>query len=310
VSAGGLAPTAGRASLPARAIARPVLDALGGEPVAGVVAGVARSAAYVHFDGFVVAVSGRRVPLMPNAVGLGWSAGAPRWPAPGRAVRLTRGRLDLGAGTAVTWDATRPPVWDAVPCLVAAATPVALAERGRGVLAACGVRADAGSTDLAAPLVGSGLAVAADRAGRLGLALLLGSVTARDPEMAARGAALLVGRGPGLTPEGDDLLAGAAAVIAVAGERADFDAAARAAWLRAVRRLDLRRLTTPLSATLLELATRGHVVEPVHGLLDFTAGGEARWTGALERLERIGHSTGRAYALATGATAVLLASSR
>ena len=99
----------------------------------------------------------------------------------------------------------------------------------------------------------------------------------------------LVGRGPGLTPEGDDLVAGAAAVLAAAG---------RDRLAAALVGTDLRRRTTTLSATLLELAAAGLGPEPLQALL---AGDRA----ALGRLLRLGHSTGRAYAL--GAAAALAA---
>jgi len=95
----------------------------------------------------------------------------------------------------------------------------------------------------------------------------------------------LVGRGPGLTPEGDDLVAGAAAVLAASG---------RGSLAAALVGTDLRRRTTALSATLLELAGTGLGPEPLQALL---AGDPA----ALDRLLRLGHSTGRAYALGAAA---------
>jgi hypothetical protein len=98
----------------------------------------------------------------------------------------------------------------------------------------------------------------------------------------------LLGRGPGLTPEGDDVLAATAAVIAAG----PWPPATRDAWLRALLPPDLRRRTTALSATLLELAVAGQAIEPLHGL--FGNG----WRAALARLLRLGHSTGRAYATA------------
>jgi Protein of unknown function (DUF2877) len=99
------------------------------------------------------------------------------------------------------------------------------------------------------------------------------AIETRDPER-------LLGRGPGLTPEGDDYLA---AIVAVAGWPRD--------WLPP----DLRRRTTALSATLLELATEGQVVEPLQALTG------PRWRGALHRLLAFGHSTGRAYAVGAAA---------
>jgi hypothetical protein len=65
--------------------------------------------------------------------------------------------------------------------------------------------------------------------------------------------------------------------------------------------------TTALSVTLLELAARGQVVEPAGRLLDLSTEGERGWPGALRRLERLGHGSGRAYALGIGAAAWLLA---
>jgi uncharacterized protein DUF2877 len=97
----------------------------------------------------------------------------------------------------------------------------------------------------------------------------------------------LIGRGPGLTPEGDDVVAGMAGVLAAA-ERHDDVAALLGA--------DLRRRTTALSATLLELAARGMGPEPLQAVL-------AGRPGALDRLLAMGHTSGRAYA--RGAAAAL-----
>jgi Protein of unknown function (DUF2877) len=110
------------------------------------------------------------------------------------------------------------------------------------------------------------------------------ALVARDAPAARAEAERLIGLGPGLTPEGDDLLAGALAVSAVLHGQ-----------LPGVLPDDLRARTTKLSATLLELAARGAVLEPVHGLL--TPG----WRAALTRLQHVGHSTGRAYAAGAGA---------
>ena len=65
----------------------------------------------------------------------------------------------------------------------------------------------------------------------------------------------------------------------------------------------LRALTTPLSATLLELAAAGAGPKPVHALLDL---GDERWRGALRELEGLGASSGRAIALGVGAAAAVL----
>ncbi len=112
---------------------------------------------------------------------------------------------------------------------------------------------------------------------------LVRAVETRDPSLAAAAGARLIGRGGGLTPEGDDLVAGVAAVVA-SSPWVGADA-----WLEALVGPDLRSRTTALSATLLELAVRGMGPEPLQALF----AGDAR---ALERLVALGHSTGRAYA--------------
>ena len=90
----------------------------------------------------------------------------------------------------------------------------------------------------------------------------------------------LIGRGPGLTPEGDDFVAGLAAVLAAASRHDD---------VAALLGHDLRRRTTALSATLLELAARGMGPEPLQAVLAGRASG-------LPRLFAMGHTSGRAYA--------------
>lgn len=86
----------------------------------------------------------------------------------------------------------------------------------------------------------------------------------------------LAGRGGGLTPSGDDVLAGyAAGLVLWHGRRAE---AAAIAELAAAR-------TTRLSATLLRLAAEGALPEPAHRLLE---------DGDPEPLRGFGHSSGRA----------------
>ena len=224
-------------------VATPVRERLEGRR--GVVAGGDRGAAYADLDGFVVALTARGVPLMPNGIGLA-----------GRAPP---------AGTRFTVDGAHS--WD--PTLTLGDDP---AGRGEEIL----------------------VALRDDRA--RGGAEILEAVERRDPELAARAAAALIGRGPGLTPEGDDLVAATAAVVAAG----PWPAPERDAWLKALLPEDLRGRTTALSATLLELAVTGATIEPLHGLFG------DHWRPALARLEKLGHSTGRAYALAAALTATRL----
>lgn len=102
-----------------------------------------------------------------------------------------------------------------------------------------------------------------------GLAALPGAVTAlhavtraiaaRDRSAATRSARPLVGLGPGLTPSGDDALAGVeAALRAVSHSLAGFVAGILA---------DVDERTTTVSAMLLRHAARGEFAERVHRLL-------------------------------------------
>lgn len=224
----------------AATVATPLLELKphlkGTVPFKRVVEGSGVGAAYVEVGGFVVALTAKGVPLMPNGVGLTGPA-----PAPGATVRVAL------AG-AVPWE----------PRL---RLPADAAQRGAAVLDALGAAPP--DDDLAR------------------------AVAAGDPDAARAAAAGLVGLGPGLTPEGDDRLAGTAAVLAARG------------WAPTWLPGELRRRTSALSATLLELAAAGRVVEPVHGLFG------DRWRPALERLLAIGGSTGRAYATSAAAAATL-----
>ena len=106
---------------------------------------------------------------------------------------------------------------------------------------------------------------------RAAVAALFAALRSGDVAARRRAALALLGRGPGLTPEGDDLLAGAAAVAAAAGDPLALPPA-------------LRTLTTPLSATLLELAARRAPRRaPVHALLDLA---DEHWRAAAARARR------------------------
>jgi Protein of unknown function (DUF2877) len=150
-----------------------------------------------------------------------------------------------------------------------------------------------------------GLATAADPEGARGLTLLFQAVRERDPEPATAGARALLGRGPGLTPEGDDLLAAVAGTLAVLGPATGLVGSARDALLAALAPVPGR--TTALSATLLALAAERRLAEPAGRLLDLTPTGGTAWPAALSRLVRLGHGSGRAYAAGIAATAALLA---
>jgi Protein of unknown function (DUF2877) len=178
----------------------------------------------------------------------------------------------LGPGPQTVWDPVVAPI-EPGP---------ALAARGMAILRALGV---ASPTAVATALGTDPL-----RPPPAAVAALLAALRSGDAPAQRRAARALLGRGPGLTPQGDDLLAGAAVVAAAAGAPLALPPEARA-------------LTTPLSATLLELAAAGAAPKPVHALLDLAGG---RWQAALRELEGLGASSGRAIALGVGAAAATL----
>jgi hypothetical protein len=289
------------AALPAHLVAAPVLERADGGRL-GVVMGVGATATWVDLDGFVVIVTTREVPLLPNAVALPAAAGALSRPgvAPGATARLGPGRVDLGA-LRVTWDPAAPPAWDPTVPVPGDADPKVVARHGEALLDALGVRPGA---DVVRELARAGLATAADPEGAAALTLLFRAVRERDPDPAATASRALLGRGPGLTPEGDDLLAAVAGTLAVLGPGTGVERATRERFLAALMPGPGR--TTALSATLLALAAERRLAEPAGRLLDLGPDGETAWPGALSRLERLGHGSGRAYAAGIAATASLL----
>ncbi|WP_230465943.1 DUF2877 domain-containing protein [[Actinomadura] parvosata] len=152
---------------------------------------------------------------------------------------------------------------------------------------------------------------------------LLGAVTAAEQ---------LVGLGPGLTPSGDDVLAGLLVTLRHLGVAAGCGRAVWLAdWLAATVTFDARTRTTPISATLLHCAARGEASPEVIAVLRGVAGRQplepalrrqalepalrrpalepARrqaLESALRRLHRLGHTSGAdlAQGIAIGVAAV------
>jgi uncharacterized protein DUF2877 len=270
-------------------VATPVLERLAAGATGGVAHVVSGGAAYLDLPGFVLALTVRGVPPMPNGIVV---AGLPEAGGPASAAP---GRVAIG-GHEVTWDAAHPPRWEPALPRADPGERAALARRGQAILAALGVEGAAS--------IAGGLAVTATGRGADGAHHLRRALFDRDADEAALAAERLVGLGVGLTPEGDDLLAATAAVLVAVGDAAGFAPADRAPFLAALVPADIGRRTTALSATLLRLAAEGRAVEPLHALVDVS---DAHWREALVRLEGAGASTGHAYAVAAGATLRMLA---
>lgn len=117
----------------------------------------------------------------------------------------------------------------------------------------------------------------------------------------------LMGLGPGLTPSGDDMLAGLLVTLRAVGSAAGVGRAVWLAdWLAAAVTFDARTRTTPISATLLHCAARGEAgLETIAVLRGLT--GRQPLEPAVHRLLRLGHTSGAdlAWGIRTGASAVL-----
>lgn len=120
---------------------------------------------------------------------------------------------------------------------------------------------------------------------------LFGAVTAAEQ---------LVGLGPGLTPSGDDVLAGLLVTLRHLGAATGVERAVRlAGWLAATVTFDARTRTTPISATLLHCAARGQASPEVIDVLRALAGRQAL-RPALCRLHALGHTSGSDLAQGVG----------
>jgi hypothetical protein len=264
----------------------------------GTVLGSSPTAAYLAFGGVVVALTARRVPLMPNGASVIESDGLDAFEA-GTSVHVLSEGLRAGR-VEVVWDKAVP--LDLAVPLNRGFDARAVALRGNELLGAM-ERDDDPVTAIAAACLGL---AAGD--GLEAVRQLLTALTDGRPECAREAAGLLTGRGPGLTPDGDDLLAAAAAATRSFECPAGMGQGVARGLRAALVVDDLGDRTGALSATLLRLAVEGQVINPVRGLLDLSID-RATWMRALNRLERIGHSTGTTYALGCALTAVALAGS-
>jgi hypothetical protein len=124
------------------------------------------------------------------------------------------------------------------------------------------------------------------------------AVRSADPEPPVRA---VLGRGPGLTPSGDDALAGALLVCHGLGCGARLVAAVR----------ERRAATTAVSAALLTAAADGYAARPVVRFVDAVLAGDAgRVDAALPAVLDIGHSSGRDLLTGVGAAVRALAAAQ
>jgi hypothetical protein len=103
-------------------------------------------------------------------------------------------------------------------------------------------------------------------------------------------AGLIGGRGAGLTPAGDDILAGALLVARVVRDGSPTDS-----WT--LRQCARRAPTSDIARAFLTCAARGRCIEPAHALLNGLANADrGAVQSAADELRRFGSSSGAALA--------------
>lgn len=219
-------------------------------------------------DRTVLAIEGVTGAKLPNAVRI---TGVPRL-APDVAGVIGGGLLRVGPLQVRVrrW-------WDPRPRVPAghAATVVGLRRHRDGLAPSGG--AHVARTGLAGPLDALADAAAAH------------DVAAVDPVLDQ-----LIGRGPGSTPSGDDVVAGLLATLITLGPSDGPSARFAAALGAGVTRC--RNRTTPLSATLLRCASDGAVTAAasrVLALLGTSRAPRSAWRSAVAALASLGHTSGR-----------------
>lgn len=259
----------------------PLRASLTGPSADWTVAAVHRAAAYLRSaDGTVLALCTPEATRLPCTVGVAAMEGVPLRLCVGEAAVVGEHRVEVpGALVRVTrW-------FDPVPTL-AEPTAAAVERAGEALRAA----AAAVSRGPASPAL------------RAGCDELHRSLSDGDGVAAVAAAGGLLGLGPGSTPSGDDVLAGALVTLRLLARRHD---GARLAWERAgaalarwvVARAPSR--TTIVSAALLRHAARG---EPSAEVADVLRGvcGRGSLDGAVGRLLAVGHTSGADLAAGIG----------
>lgn len=126
--------------------------------------------------------------------------------------------------------------------------------------------------------------------------LLERALVERSPDALVAAGEMMIGRGPGLTPESDDYLAGAVAALRVFGDALEDEAATGMLDVATEPLEGIANVrTTTLSASLLRCAMRGEVAEPATRLIRAIAGRGSVGEG-YEALRSVGDTSGPALA--------------
>ena len=253
-------------SLVATDYSRPAQELLMQPLQTGAVHSVFRRAVNIALDGTMLALLSDEVPRMPNGLRLPAAAyhAEMRALAPGMAVHAGDGTVSIPAcGFTLHLPAVSP--WEPRPDVMSRCWSRQEVAQRRRQLARYLV-ARTGQEGLAPLLRPASYETPLTRLARPALQALMRAAQQQDGAGAAEAACGLACLGPGLTPSGDDALAGFAAVMALLGQQLGSDAVPRDHIAQAIAAIAGPR-TTRLSAALLAHAARGEVAESLGTLL-------------------------------------------
>jgi hypothetical protein len=247
-------------------------DLFSGPRTVARVCGVSGPACYVDADGWIVVIEGPDGAGLPDAVRVADPARPPLRLTVGDEVVIGRGALTAGGR-----DLPVQRWWDPVVRI------------GSSRLDAAGVAVVSAMLRSAARSVDPGAMSRPDTTD------LTEALRRRDAAGLAVATRALLGRGAGLTPAGDDVLAGTLATLRVLGPSCSpavaGDAEAMADVIAGAVTGVAHERTTALSAQLLRHADRGAVALPVADVLRAVAG-RGELVGAAARLAGMGHTSG------------------
>jgi hypothetical protein len=258
-------------SLVAADYSRPIQPIFEQEPLVGTIHSVFRKAVNITHDGTILALLSDELPRMPNGVRLRSVVTDELLPnlRPGMEVFVGNDRLAIPTCN-FSFHLSDTPAWEPRPDVIAYHWHRETVAQHTRLLTQ--FLADKQHQGGLAPLVGSLLLKQPHKETSLSrMAMpklrLLAQASWRQNiaglEEATRG---LAGLGPGLTPSGDDVLGGFAAIMALLSPQLSADSASRKHIASTIAAVAKPRTTT-LSAVLLGYAARGEVAEQFGTLL-------------------------------------------
>ncbi|MDQ7840310.1 MAG: DUF2877 domain-containing protein [bacterium] len=265
------------------------LAGLRNRDTAGTVLASFERSAYLDLDGRVIAAASRELDPGPLTIGLS-EFSAVGTLSPGERVVLRDGILGIGRsevdlGCARVWDPALPPLPEDLAPDAALVAMNGVREAVVDELRAHGSESGVTARSAAA---GGGLLEAL----ACGLDAIAAFLSGESSSGATAHAVVvqIAGRGPGLTPSGDDLLTGIVHAVTLWPKLAD--AAGGASRVRDLLVSAAVPHTTRISAAYLEAARQGWASEPWHALVAGIGQGPDAVRAAAQRLLGIGETSG------------------